>query len=51
MPQMTDTPVKNGKKITLNKLKNDEAMRSKEGIMNHISAAELKLKPHERKIG
>ena len=48
---MTDTPVKNGKKITLNKLKNDEAQKSKEGIMNHISNADLKLKPHERKIG
>jgi hypothetical protein len=37
MPQMTDTPVKNGKKITLKEMKNDEALKSKEGILNHIS--------------
>lgn len=29
----------------------NEAQKSKEGIMNQISQRDLKLKPHERKIG
>ena len=38
-PQMTDTPEKKGKKITMTDMKkdNDEAQKSKEGILKHIS--------------
>jgi|TARA_B110001450_G_scaffold159006_1_gene148322 hypothetical protein len=48
---MTDTPEKKGKKLTMSEMKNDDAQKSKEGIMKHISKQELNLKPHERKIG